>query len=153
VRRCDPPYIGGGWLVPGEYSSDPPLHHPGARGASAPQAWARLCRPSCSPSCATGWLLGPRAGPRGVLAHFWYLIGLLYSSCLFCYGPDVTLQFFYSFGPIMICFLIYPAKHLSPPKLWKLLASNPYLCCFGEFHSNVGGVRFDLRTANKLPYT
>jgi hypothetical protein len=49
---------------------------------------------------------------------------------LFCYGPDVTLQFFYSFGPIMMCFLIYPAKHLNPSKLWKLLASNPCLCCF-----------------------
>jgi hypothetical protein len=24
---------------------------------------------------------------------------------------------------------------------------------FGEFHPNVGGVRYELRTANKLPHT
>jgi hypothetical protein len=52
------------------------------------------------------------------------------------------------FWPNYDVFLYLSYNHLNLPKLWKLLASNPYLCCFGEFHSNVGGVRFDLRTAN-----
>jgi hypothetical protein len=52
----------------------------------------------------------------------------------------------------MMYFHVCPAKHLNPPKLWKLLAIKPYLYCFGGFHPNVGGVRSELRTTNKLPH-
>jgi hypothetical protein len=78
------------------------------------RTWADPAAPH--PTLLAGFL-GLELDPRVCWPIFWYLIGLLYLSCLFCYRPDVTLQFFYSFGPIMMCFLIYPTKHLNPPKL------------------------------------
>jgi hypothetical protein len=57
-------------------------------------------------------------------------LGFFLFFSYFGYGSYVTLQFFYSFGPIMMCFHICPTKQVNSPKLWKWLALNSYLCCF-----------------------
>jgi hypothetical protein len=89
------------------------------RARGLPMPWLLPLLPYISLWAFGGfWALPPRwIGPN---SGIW--LGFFICFACFCYGPNVTLQFFYSFGLIMRCFFVCPAKQVHPPKLWKWLA-------------------------------
>jgi hypothetical protein len=85
---------------------------------------------------------------------FDHLNGLLSILFLFCFEMNVVLHFFYSFWPTYGVFPCISRKISESTKTMEMVSLNPLsMLFFGEFYINVGGVRYEVRTANKLPHT
>jgi hypothetical protein len=53
---------------------------------------------------------------------------------LLCFGPNVILCSFYSFGPFVVYFHISPAKQAKHQNLWNMLVESPIHKVWCGFH-------------------